>query len=104
MLFEDTYLTIKEPSQGLYKDRGSKFSGFAFPVKTEEDVKKFLAGMTMPAAAAASTPQPIATAKSRPATCANKVAKAPTVIMSPCAKLVMRSTLKTSDRPTAITA
>ena len=45
MLFEDTYLTIKEPSEGLFKDRGSKFSGFAFPVKTEEDVKKFLAAL-----------------------------------------------------------
>jgi len=42
MLFEDTYLTIKEPSEGLFKDRGSKFSGFAFPVYSEEDVKKYL--------------------------------------------------------------
>ena len=43
MLFEDTYLTIKEPSEGLFKDRGSKFSGFAYPVYSEEDVKKYLA-------------------------------------------------------------
>lgn len=39
MLFEDTYLTIKEPSEGLFKDRGSKFSGFAFPVQSEEMVR-----------------------------------------------------------------
>ena len=43
MLFEDTYLTIKEPSEGLFKDKGSKFSSFAFPASSEEDVKKFLA-------------------------------------------------------------
>ena len=42
MLFEDTYLTIKEPSQGLYKDRGSKFSGFAFPINNEEEAKQRL--------------------------------------------------------------
>jgi len=43
MLFEDTYLTIKEPSEGLFKDKGSKFSSFAFHVESEEDVKKRLA-------------------------------------------------------------
>lgn len=42
MLFEDTYFTIKEPSQGLYKDRGSKFSSFAFPVNNEVEVKQRL--------------------------------------------------------------
>ena len=42
MLFEDTYLTIKEPSEGLFKDRRSKFSGFAYHVYSEEDVKKYL--------------------------------------------------------------
>lgn len=43
MLFEDTYFTIREPSEGLFKDRGSKFTGFAFPVQSEDDVKKRLA-------------------------------------------------------------
>ncbi len=43
MLFEDTYLTIKEPSQGLYKDKGSKFSSYAFPVNNENEVKQRLA-------------------------------------------------------------
>lgn len=43
MLFEDTYLTISEPSIGSFKDRGSKFSGFAFPVDSEEEIKKRLA-------------------------------------------------------------
>ena len=43
MLFEDTYFTIKEPSEGLFKDRGSKFLGLAFPVSSEEEIKKHLA-------------------------------------------------------------
>jgi uncharacterized YigZ family protein len=41
-LFEDTYLTIAGPSQGLFKDRGSKFMAYAFPVKSEEEVKTHL--------------------------------------------------------------
>lgn len=43
MLFEDTYLTIKKPSEGVFKDKGSKFLAFAFPVKTEEEIKDILA-------------------------------------------------------------
>jgi uncharacterized YigZ family protein len=43
MLFEDTYRTIEKPSEGLYKDRGSKFIALAFPVSTEEVVKKIQA-------------------------------------------------------------
>ncbi len=43
MLFEDQYLTTKQPSEGIFKDRGSKFSSYAFPVESEEDVKKYLA-------------------------------------------------------------
>lgn len=42
MLFEDTYQTILRPSEGLYKDRGSKFIAKAIPVQTEDDVKENL--------------------------------------------------------------
>ncbi len=45
MLFEDTYLTIKEPSLGLFKDRRSKFSGYAFPVFNEEEIKVCIANL-----------------------------------------------------------
>lgn len=41
-LFEDTYLTISKPSEGLFKDRGSKFIAYAYPVTTEAEVKKHL--------------------------------------------------------------
>ncbi len=41
-MFEDTYHTIAAPSQGLYKEKGSKFLAFAFPVSTVEEVKAHL--------------------------------------------------------------
>jgi len=37
---KDTYNTIKKPSEEvLFKDKNSKFFGYAFPVNTEEDIK-----------------------------------------------------------------
>ncbi|WP_435355510.1 IMPACT family protein [Emticicia sp. SJ17W-69] len=39
MLFEDTYKTIKSPAEGLFKDRGSKFFAFAYPIEHENEVK-----------------------------------------------------------------
>ena len=34
-----TYLTIDEPSQGIYKEKGSKFLSFAIPVTNETEIK-----------------------------------------------------------------
>lgn len=42
MLFEDTYRTIEKVSEGVFKDKGSKFIALAIPVKTEEQVKEKL--------------------------------------------------------------
>jgi len=39
--FIDEYLTISKPSEGFFKDRGSKFLAFAYPVSTEEEIKKY---------------------------------------------------------------
>ncbi len=36
----DTYYTIEKPSEGIFKDRGSKFFAFAFPVTTEEEISE----------------------------------------------------------------
>ena len=42
MLFTDTYKTISQPSEGLFKDRGSKFIGYAYPVKSEAEAKNLV--------------------------------------------------------------
>jgi len=39
----DTYRTIKQRSEGVFRDRGSKFLAFAFPVYTTDEIKKTLA-------------------------------------------------------------
>ena len=40
---KDTYKTITKPSpEVLFKDRGSKFIGYAFPVTSEEEIKEHL--------------------------------------------------------------
>lgn len=39
---EDTYKTIVGPSEGLYKDKGSKFLAFAAPVQTAEEAMAFV--------------------------------------------------------------
>jgi uncharacterized YigZ family protein len=38
----DTYLTISDDSEGLYKEKGSKFLSFAFPVSNEDEIKEKL--------------------------------------------------------------
>ncbi len=38
----DTYLTLARASEGLYKEKGSKFLAFAFPVSDEEAIKSHL--------------------------------------------------------------
>lgn len=35
----DSYLTLKAPCEGFYKEKGSKFYAHAFPVKNEEEIK-----------------------------------------------------------------
>ncbi len=38
----DTYKTIASPSEGLFKDKGSKFIAYAYPVTKEEEVKPII--------------------------------------------------------------
>jgi uncharacterized YigZ family protein len=38
----DTYQTIAQPSDGLYKEKGSRFLSFAYPVSNEDEIKSIL--------------------------------------------------------------
>ncbi|WP_282014312.1 IMPACT family protein [Marinifilum flexuosum] len=39
----DTYKTISQQCEGLYKEKGSKFITYAYPVSTEEEIKEHIA-------------------------------------------------------------
>ena len=41
-MFDDTYKTLAAPAEGLYKEKGSKFLAFAYPVRTLDEVKAHL--------------------------------------------------------------
>ena len=41
MLFHDSYYIPANASQGIYKAKGSKFIAYAFPVFSEDEIKKF---------------------------------------------------------------
>lgn len=41
----DTYHTIAKPGTGYFKDRGSKFFSFAYPLATEDQVKEILTAL-----------------------------------------------------------
>lgn len=41
-MFDDTYRTLAAPAEGLYKEKGSKFLAFAYPVRTTDEVKAHL--------------------------------------------------------------
>lgn len=40
---EDKYRTVNVIAEGLYKEKGSRFISFIYPVKTEEEIKEILA-------------------------------------------------------------
>lgn len=39
---KDTYRTLAEPTQGAFKDRGSKFLAYAYPVDSLTEIKEYL--------------------------------------------------------------
>ena len=42
MLFDDTYKTIASPVEAIFKDKGSKFIAFAYPIRSEAEIKPCL--------------------------------------------------------------
>jgi uncharacterized YigZ family protein len=45
MLFDDTYRTIETPCEGLFRDRGSKFLAFAYPISSEQEIKAIVTAL-----------------------------------------------------------
>ncbi|GAA3986173.1 IMPACT family protein [Mucilaginibacter dorajii] len=43
MLFDDTYQTIEKPTESIFRDRGSKFLGYAYSINSENDLKGIVA-------------------------------------------------------------
>jgi uncharacterized YigZ family protein len=42
MLFDDTYQTIAQPSEAIFRDRGSKFLAFAYPIRANSEIKEII--------------------------------------------------------------
>lgn len=42
MNLSKSYKTLLKPSEGIYKEKGSKFLAYAYPIETEDDVKEIL--------------------------------------------------------------
>ncbi len=45
MEYTDTYKTIGFPNEGLYKEKGSRFLAYAFPVTDEQQIKEIVADL-----------------------------------------------------------
>lgn len=41
----DTYLSISSPSEGLFKDNGSRFIALAYPVESEDEVRDIVSSL-----------------------------------------------------------
>ena len=42
---KDTYRSIESPSEGLFKDNGSRFIALAYPVESEQEVKEHVSAL-----------------------------------------------------------
>lgn len=45
MLFDDTYRTISTKSEAIFRDKGSKFIGYTFPLSNESEIKSIVANL-----------------------------------------------------------
>lgn len=42
MLFDDSYKTIESASEGIFRDKGSKFIAYAYPIRSELELKPII--------------------------------------------------------------
>ena len=45
MLFDDTYKTMQELSEGVYRVKGSKFIAYLYPINSENDLKDIIVAL-----------------------------------------------------------
>lgn len=45
MLFDYQYKTIAKPCEGIFKDKGSRFLAYAYPINSEQQVKEYVSGL-----------------------------------------------------------
>lgn len=45
MLFNDTYKTIRNASEGTFRDKGSKFIAYLYPLRSENEVKDIISNL-----------------------------------------------------------
>ncbi|QIL42109.1 YigZ family protein [Pedobacter sp. HDW13] len=45
MLFDDSYKTIGSASEGIFRDKGSKFIAYTYPIRSEEEVKPLITAL-----------------------------------------------------------
>lgn len=43
MLFDDTYKTIEAATEGIFRDKGSRFIAYLYPIKSEDGVRSIIA-------------------------------------------------------------
>jgi uncharacterized YigZ family protein len=43
MLFDDTFKTISKPSEGIFRDKGSRFFAYLYPIQSEAEIKDIIA-------------------------------------------------------------
>jgi uncharacterized YigZ family protein len=43
MLFDDTFKTISKPSEGIFRDKGSRFMAYLFPIQSDAEIKDIIA-------------------------------------------------------------
>jgi uncharacterized YigZ family protein len=42
---DDSYKTMESPAEGIYREKGSRFLAFGFPVQNEEEIRELIAGL-----------------------------------------------------------
>lgn len=44
-MFDDTYKTIKSPAEGIFKEKGSKFIAYLYPVRSDAEIKDIVGNL-----------------------------------------------------------